>query len=567
MSMKVYPFGSVEVAVAASDIVSIFSKSPVKVYQLNAGLPNMPPTKVLFATAAADADYQSGAFAAAARLVIEAGPSEAFVNIGTAAVPIERRGLRGQGNPGVLDATGTLTAAMIASGIVTSTTAAAVTATLDTGAVMDGALQMEIGESFDWAAINTGGAAFTACDVFDDALPEYDGLHEGVAGEAICPVDAGAGRLAAGEEARERCAAADIGAHPSHEVVGGRCDGDGLCTHIDADTAAEGMDPGETGGEVDRFQARAVEELAVGVFSAHFGDDGACDDIAGSELAERVVAGHEGLARVVTEDGPFAADGLGDEESRCALEAEGGWVELVELDVGDFGAGIEGQGDAVSGGHLGIRGMREQLAGAAGAEHHSGGFVVLRGAGLEGDGLDAGHAAALDCQGSDEGVIEDRDLRVADGGAQGGLDGGAGAVAAGVEDARVAVSGFPPECDFAAEGVEGDTVVDEVPDPGRRFFAEHPGGFFVDQAVTGRDGVGEVLGGGIERADGGGDAALGPAGVAVIDAALGEDEDGPELACFESDEEAGDAAADDDQGVAASRRCGDFARVGSGHES
>lgn len=161
MSMKVYPFGSVEVAVAASDIVSIFSKSPVKVYQLNAGLPNMPPTKVLFATAAADADYQSGAFAAAARLVIEAGPSEAFVNIGTAAVPIERRGLRGQGNPGVLDATGTLTAAMIASGIVTSTTAAAVTATLDTGAVMDGALKMEIGESFDWSVINTGGNAFT----------------------------------------------------------------------------------------------------------------------------------------------------------------------------------------------------------------------------------------------------------------------------------------------------------------------------------------------------------------------------------------------------------------------
>lgn len=161
MSMKVYPFGSVEVAVAASDIVSIFSKSPVKVYQLNAGLPNMPPTKVLFATAAADADYQSGAFAAAARLVIEAGPSEAFVNIGTAAVPIERRGLRGQGNPGVLDATGTLTAAMIASGIVTSTTAAAVTATLDTGAVMDAALNMEIGESFDWSVINTGGNAFT----------------------------------------------------------------------------------------------------------------------------------------------------------------------------------------------------------------------------------------------------------------------------------------------------------------------------------------------------------------------------------------------------------------------
>lgn len=162
MSTKIYPFGSVEIDVAATDIVAVFSKSPVKIYQLNAGLPNMPPTKVLFDDVPADADYQSAAFAAAATLLIEAGPSEAYVAIGTAAVPIERRGLRGQGAPGVLNATGTLTAAMIASGIVTSTTAAAVTATLDTGAVMDAALQMEIGESFDWSVINTGAAnAFT----------------------------------------------------------------------------------------------------------------------------------------------------------------------------------------------------------------------------------------------------------------------------------------------------------------------------------------------------------------------------------------------------------------------
>lgn len=162
MSTKIYPFGSVEIDVAATDIVAVFSKSPVKIYQLNAGLPNMPPTKVLFDDVPADADYQSAAFAAAATLLVEAGPSEAFVAVGTSAVPTERRGLRGQGAPVALNATDTLTAAAIASGIVTSTTAAAVTATLDTGAVMDAALQMEIGESFDWSVINTGGAnAFT----------------------------------------------------------------------------------------------------------------------------------------------------------------------------------------------------------------------------------------------------------------------------------------------------------------------------------------------------------------------------------------------------------------------
>lgn len=71
---------------------------------------------------------------------------------------------RVQGTPGTLNATGTLTAALVAAGIVTSTTAAAVTATVDTGTAMDTALAAEvaIGDGFEWSAINTGGAnAFT----------------------------------------------------------------------------------------------------------------------------------------------------------------------------------------------------------------------------------------------------------------------------------------------------------------------------------------------------------------------------------------------------------------------
>lgn len=69
-----------------------------------------------------------------------------------------------QGAPGTLNATGTLTAALMRSGIVTSTTAAAVTATVDTGTLMDTALarDFEIGDAFQWSAINTGGTnAFT----------------------------------------------------------------------------------------------------------------------------------------------------------------------------------------------------------------------------------------------------------------------------------------------------------------------------------------------------------------------------------------------------------------------
>ena len=62
-----------------------------------------------------------------------------------------------QGAPGALNATGTLTAALILTGIVTSTAAAVVVATVDTGTAMDTALAdtVAIGEAFDWSAINT----------------------------------------------------------------------------------------------------------------------------------------------------------------------------------------------------------------------------------------------------------------------------------------------------------------------------------------------------------------------------------------------------------------------------
>lgn len=67
-----------------------------------------------------------------------------------------------QGAPGTLNATGTLTAALLSSGIVTSSTAAAVTATVDTGTAMQTALpDMQIGDSMTVSIINTGPNTFT----------------------------------------------------------------------------------------------------------------------------------------------------------------------------------------------------------------------------------------------------------------------------------------------------------------------------------------------------------------------------------------------------------------------
>src|SRR5690606_32512475 len=113
-------------------------------------------------------------------------------------------------------------------------------------------------------------------------------------------------------------------------------------------------------------------------------------------------------------------------------------------------------------------------------------------------------------------------------------------------DAGGAVGGFAAECDLPGEGVERDAVLDKVTDPARRFVAEDACRLLVDQSRAGGDGVHEVLRRTVERADRGGDTALGPARVAVVDAALGDDEDRPQARRFERDEEPRDAAPDDD---------------------
>lgn len=72
---------------------------------------------------------------------------------------------RVQPAPGALNATGALTTALIRGGIVTSSTAAAVVATLDTGTVTDAALTgdnaVAVDDSWEWSVINTGPNTFT----------------------------------------------------------------------------------------------------------------------------------------------------------------------------------------------------------------------------------------------------------------------------------------------------------------------------------------------------------------------------------------------------------------------
>lgn len=149
--------GGVTYTVAASDKIATYSRGPYTIWK-TVGYPNLPTTQVLvFSGSGANT---TAAFSAATEVTIQSGGAAVFYEDGTTPAIIER--MNYQAAPGTLNATGTLTAALILGNLVTSSTAAAVVATLDTGAAMDIAINMDVNDSFVWSAINTGASnAFT----------------------------------------------------------------------------------------------------------------------------------------------------------------------------------------------------------------------------------------------------------------------------------------------------------------------------------------------------------------------------------------------------------------------
>lgn len=155
---KVYANGlSGNVTVPAAESIAVRSLGgEVQVYRV-LGYPNFPDTRSLIGTVASGTETVFGSYSSGATIEIEAGAGGALYAVGVGP-KVGTDGYVKEVTVGTLNATGTLTAALISGGIVTSTTASAVTATLDTGTVMDAALDLAVGDGFEWSAINTGGS-------------------------------------------------------------------------------------------------------------------------------------------------------------------------------------------------------------------------------------------------------------------------------------------------------------------------------------------------------------------------------------------------------------------------
>ncbi len=158
-SQIIYQYGSAEVVVPAAESVVVYTRNQAEVYQLVVSV-NQPSSSNQVGTVL-NGQTTFGPYTNGATLRIDGGAGDTLYSVGVAPVISERLAAQTQGAPVAVNTTGAVSAAAIMGGIVTSTTGAAVAGTVPTGAVMDAASDIAIGDSFDWSVINTGGNTFT----------------------------------------------------------------------------------------------------------------------------------------------------------------------------------------------------------------------------------------------------------------------------------------------------------------------------------------------------------------------------------------------------------------------
>jgi hypothetical protein len=160
--MLLAPNGTVQVTLLAGESIAVYSQGYTVVSRL-VGFPNYPD-KIAAVGTVNNSQAVFGPYASGAQIIIEAqGGVEVQYETGSSpVVKQDRREATLQVTPVAVNVTGTLTTANLLAGIITSTTAAAVTGTLPTGALLEAASDFAIDEGFDWVVINTGATnAFT----------------------------------------------------------------------------------------------------------------------------------------------------------------------------------------------------------------------------------------------------------------------------------------------------------------------------------------------------------------------------------------------------------------------
>lgn len=169
MSQLIYNQGTAVVTVPAGGSLTVVTRDTATIRQLVV-TPNQPPSYGTIGTALNNVPLTLGPFTVATQVEISGSAGDTFFSYGVSPAIGEILASQFQADPVAVNVTGPVSAAAIFGGIVTSTTAAGVTGTVPTGAVMDAASNLAVGDSFDWSVISTGANTFTVTPAANHTL-------------------------------------------------------------------------------------------------------------------------------------------------------------------------------------------------------------------------------------------------------------------------------------------------------------------------------------------------------------------------------------------------------------
>lgn len=163
MSQIIAPNGSLKVTVPAGEKIAIATRGRAN-YALQSGQDKVLDSANPVATVSVENEEEVTAAVTlgGSAIINNMGPFECYVEVGVNPLSKDFRRDTGKCGPAIaLNVSGTITTAMILSGSISSTSAAPVVATLETGIVSDLATEWDVGEGFDWGVINTGPSLLT----------------------------------------------------------------------------------------------------------------------------------------------------------------------------------------------------------------------------------------------------------------------------------------------------------------------------------------------------------------------------------------------------------------------
>lgn len=163
MAINVVPRGgTVTVTIPAGGALGVFTANGSATISSFTSYAQQPAVLAVVAQTVAGTQYTTSTYSSGATLLIQAPyGDEAYYEVGTAPVVNWVLGVAGNmsgtGTAGTMNTSATFTVAQLLGGVLTSSTAAAVTATLPTGTVFDAGSSFNVGDWVELSIVNTGG--------------------------------------------------------------------------------------------------------------------------------------------------------------------------------------------------------------------------------------------------------------------------------------------------------------------------------------------------------------------------------------------------------------------------